>query len=204
MANPRKQRPRKQVVAGAALVCHPLTLDRWTDFEQLFGERGACGGCWCMYWRLRRPEFEVQKGTVNKEAMKSLVAGGVVPGLLGYLDRKAVGWCAVSPRTDCIRLETSRVLAPVDANHVWSVSCLFVDNGYRKRGISVELLRAAVSYVREQGGEIVEGYPVEPVKETVPAAFAWTGLASAFLAAGFSEVARRSPTRPIMRFVIES
>jgi GNAT superfamily N-acetyltransferase len=195
---------RKKSTVGPALVCHPLTVQRWADFEQLFGERGACGGCWCMYWRLRRAQFNQQKGTANKEAMKALVAGGAVPGLLGYLDGKAVGWCAVAPRAEYVRLETSRVLAPIDDVPVWSVSCLFVDKAYRKKGISVALLRAAVEYVKEQGGQVVEGYPVEPVKGTVPAAFAWTGLASAFLAAGFSESGRGSPTRPIMRSVIES
>jgi GNAT superfamily N-acetyltransferase len=195
---------RKKVLAPVQLVCHPLTVERWGDFEQLFGERGACGGCWCMYWRVRRAQFERQKGNANKEAMNALVTHGEVPGLLGYLDDQAVGWCAVSPRSDLVRLETSRVLKPIDDQPVWSVSCLFVDKKHRQKGVSLALLRAAVEYVRSLGGKVVEGYPVEPVKDTVPAAFAWTGLASAFLAAGFAEVARGSPTRPIMRFVIES
>jgi GNAT superfamily N-acetyltransferase len=195
---------KKKAAVKPALVCHPLIGERWADFEQLFGERGACGGCWCMYWRLRRPAFEEQKGAGNKEALKWLVSAGEVPGLLGYLDGKAVGWCAVAPRAEFVRLETSRVLKPIDSVPVWSVTCLFVDKAYRKKGISVALLRAVVDYVREQGGQLVEGYPIEPVKESVPAAFAWTGLASAFLAAGFTEAARGSPTRPIMRFVITS
>jgi GNAT superfamily N-acetyltransferase len=157
-----------------------------------------------MYWRLRRSQFEQQKGAANKEAMRALIEGGEVPGLLGYLDAKAVGWIALAPRAEYVRLETSRVLKPLDDQQVWSISCLFVDKAYRKRGISVALLRAAVEYVHEQGGQTVEGYPVEPVKDEVPAAFAWTGLASAFLAAGFCETGRGSPTRPIMRFVIEA
>jgi GNAT superfamily N-acetyltransferase len=88
----------------------------------------------------------------------------------------------------------------VDDQSVWSVSCLLVRKDQRKQGLSVQLLRAAVEHVKRQGGEIVEGYPVEPKQANMPAAFAWTGLAAAFLAAGFREVARRSDTRPIMRY----
>jgi len=188
--------------AGPSLEIHPLTSDRWTDFETLFGERGACGGCWCMLWRLKRSEFERGKGQGNKESMRSLVASGEVPGLLAYAAGEPVGWCAVAPREDYPALERSRVLKPIDSQPVWSVSCLFVKKGHRKQGVSVRLLRAAVEYVRAQGGLIVEGYPVEPKAEKVPDVFAWTGLVSAFEQAGFVECARGSPTRPIMRFEI--
>jgi GNAT superfamily N-acetyltransferase len=91
------------------------------------------------------------------------------------------------------------VLKPIDDTPAWSISCLFVAREYRKRGVSVQLLRAAVEHVRQCGGEVVEGYPVEPKKGEMPAVFAWTGLPSAFLKAGFTEAARGSPTRPIMR-----
>ncbi|MEE9562604.1 MAG: GNAT family N-acetyltransferase, partial [Thermoanaerobaculia bacterium] len=77
--------------------------------------------------------------------------------------------------------------------------CLFVHKDYRDRGVSVKLLEAAVDYARKQGAKVVEGYPVEPKKDRMPAVFAFTGLAAAFLHAGFTERARRSPTRPIMR-----
>jgi GNAT superfamily N-acetyltransferase len=157
-----------------------------------------------MTWRLRRAQFDQQKGAGNRDAMKALVDGGEVPGILGYQHGKAVGWCAVAPRSTYIRLETSRVLKPIDELPVWSVSCLFVDKAYRKKGISVALLRAAVDYVRDRGGKVVEGYPVVPTKGMLPAPFAWTGLESAFLAAAFTEAARGSPSRPIMRFIIES
>jgi GNAT superfamily N-acetyltransferase len=134
--------------------------------------------------------------------MLRLVNEGPPPGILGYLDSEPVGWCAVAPREEYSALARSRILQPVDDKPVWSVSCLFVRKDRRKRGLSVQLLRAAVGHVKGQGGTVVEGYPVEPKTDTVPAAFAWTGLAAAFLAAGFREVARRSDTRPIMRYEI--
>ncbi len=178
----------------------PLTTDQWNNFVSLFGERGACGGCWCMLWRLSRKQFELQKGDGNKRAMKSIVDSGEVPGILAYRKTEAIGWCAIAPRTCFTALSRSRILRPIDDRPCWSVACLFVNRYYRKRGVSAELLRAATEYAKSQGAELVEGYPVEPKSEKdIPPAFAWTGIPEAFIRAGFKEVARPSPTRPIMR-----
>ena len=182
---------------------HPLTPQRWNDLEKLFGPRGACGGCWCMFWRLSRSEFQKQKGEPNKRALKRLVESGDAPGLLAYADREPVGWCAIAPRDAYPALARSRLLQPVDDQPVWSISCLFVARTFRRKGVSVGLLKAVIDYVRKSGGAIVEGYPQEPRKVEMPDVFAWTGLASAFRQAGFEECLRRSPTRPIMRFEIK-
>lgn len=182
---------------------YPLTKDRWSDFEKLFGERGACGGCWCMWWRLKHSEFEQQKGEGNRQAMRDIVESGEPPGILAYHQNRPVGWCSIAPREQFLRLERSRILKPLDDLPVWSVVCFFIDKGFRNRGISVKLLLAAVDYVKQRGGRIVEGYPVEPKKDRSPDVFASTGLASAFRKAGFVEMYRRSETRPIMRFHIE-
>jgi GNAT superfamily N-acetyltransferase len=186
---------------GGKLVIHPLTPARWDDFEQLFGERGACGGCWCMWWRLPRSRFDRQKGAANRKAFRAIVHAGETPGLLAYRGGQPVGWCALAPRASYPVLARSRVLKPVDDTPVWSVTCFFVQREQRGRGATVELLRAAIAFVKKRGGKVLEGYPVEP-KDTMPGPFVWTGLASAFLRAGFTECARRSPTRPIMRYRI--
>jgi GNAT superfamily N-acetyltransferase len=178
----------------------PLTLERWADLEKLFGKRGACGGCWCMYWRITRSQFDKQKGSGNKRALKRITKKGEVPGLMAYAGGEPVAWCSLAPRETFPVLERSRVLKPVDDQPVWSIVCFFVSKAYRRRGVSVELLKAAVRYAKQRGAHIVEGYPVEPKKPPTPDAFAWTGLASAFRQAGFKEVERRSPTRPIMRW----
>jgi len=184
------------------LVFRELTADRWRDFEKLFGDRGACGGCWCRWWRLKRTEFEQQKGAGNKRAMRRIVRSGEVPGILAYSDSEPVAWCSVAPREAFPVLERSRVLKRVDDALVWSIVCFFINKNYRNQGMSIRLLRAAIEYVKEHGGDILEGYPTEPKNYRVAPAFVWTGLASAFRNAGFVEVARRSQTRPIMRYQI--
>jgi GNAT superfamily N-acetyltransferase len=182
---------------------HPLTPERWRDFEKLFGEHGACGGCWCMWWRLTRSQFFQRKGEANRRALKAIVDSGEIPGILAFSDRQPAGWCAVAPRESYPALERSRVLKKVDDKPVWSIVCFFTAKAFRRKGVSAELLKAAVDYVKRRGGKIVEGYPVEPKKNRMPDLFVYTGLLSAFCRAGFVEVLRRSETRPIMRRAVE-
>lgn len=182
---------------------HPVSSSRWDDLESLFGARGACGGCWCMYWRLKRSDFEAQKGEPNRLSLKALIDSGEVPGLLAYDGERAVGWVALAPRQVYSTLERSRILKPVDEQPVWSVVCFFVNRSYRRKGVTLRLLQAAVDYAAQNGAKIVEGYPVEARQSKAPDVFVYTGLASTFLRTGFSEVLRRSETRPIMRYEIE-
>jgi GNAT superfamily N-acetyltransferase len=179
---------------------HPLTPNRWPDFEHLFGDRGAVGGCWCMWWRLKGSEFEAQAGEANQRAMKAIVESGEVPGILAYQMELPVGWCSVAPRERFGRLNRSPILKPVDEKPVWSVACFFIHRAHRGQGLSAALLGAANEYVNEQGGRIVEGYPIAPrTGGELPNSSFFTGHLTTFQAAGFVEVARRSETRPIMR-----
>ena len=177
----------------------PLTPERWTAFTTLFGSNGACGGCWCMAWRVRASEWNAMKGARNREAMRRRVRRGPPPGILALVADRAVGWCAVAPRSEYPRLETSRVLRPVDDVPVWSISCLFIQKEFRRRGLSARLLGAAVRFARDRGAQVVEGYPIIPKTSHTPDVFAWTGTVTAFQRAGFVEVHRWSPQRPIMR-----
>lgn len=181
----------------------PLTTQNWDAFEQLFGKRGACGGCWCMWFRLSNDDFKRQKGDANKSAMRSLVEAGRIPGILAFHGDVPVGWCSVSRRQEFPRLQRSRILKAIDEQPVWSIVCFFIAREYRGKGVSTCLLEEAIAFVKAQGGTIIEGYPLEP-KQKVPDLFAYYGLASSFQKAGFVEVARRSAGRPIMRYVIDS
>lgn len=184
------------------LFIHPLTSERWTDFETLFGKNGACARCWCMWWLLPHAQWTARKGESNRRAMRALVKKDKASGLLAYANGKAVGWCAVAPCERYMRLVNSRVLKPVDNQPVWSVTCFFVAKEYRRRGVTVALLEAGADYAREHDASILESYPTDASRQQADA-FVYTGLASAFRCAGFKEVARRSPTRPIMRRALQ-
>jgi GNAT superfamily N-acetyltransferase len=186
-------------MADSKIIVRPVTPERWDDLVELFGPHGGCAGCWCMYFRLNRAEFERRQGASNRRALRRLVSAGRTPGLIAYVDRVPAGWVALAPREEFPLLSRSRILQPVDDRPVWSVVCFFIERAYRRRGLTVALLREAAAFARRRGAKCLEGYPVDPTKGALPDAFAYHGLAAAFQNAGFREVARRSPTRPIMR-----
>lgn len=177
----------------------PVTPGIWDDFLEVMGPRGGDAGCFCMYYRQTSSEFDESKGDQNKALMKEIVDTGRPPGLIGYRDGSPVGWVQVGPRDWYGRLARSRVTKPLDDREAWAITCFVIPKEHRRTGVATELLNAAVEYARDQGAEVVEGYPVEPRKDRVPDFWSWMGFASMFEACGFEEVARRSETRPFMR-----
>ncbi len=152
-----------------------------------------------MFWRLARREWEAGKGARNRRALMAIVRRGAEPGILAYAGGEPVGWCAVAPRQDYVALARSRVLRPLDDAPVWSISCLFVQRSWRRRGISSALLEAAAEHAGRHGARIVEGYPVIPYSKSAPGTFLWNGTPKAFERAGFVEAHRWSKVRPIFR-----
>lgn len=177
----------------------PVTSDNWPDLVSVFGERGGRAGCWCMRWRLPREQFEKQKGERNRRALETGIAQGKIKGVVGYVDGVPAAWCSLGSRSEFTELDESDLLAAIDDEPVWSISCLFVARSFRRQGINDLLLAAAVEYAGQQGAKIVEGYPLSPGSPKVPLAAAWTGFESVFMRADFVEVARRVPMRPIYR-----
>jgi GNAT superfamily N-acetyltransferase len=176
---------------------HPLTPDRWNDLVELFGpERGASGGCWCMFWRQSRADWKARTRHGNRAKIRRLVKPRKPPGLLAYRDGVPVGWVSIAPRDEFPRLNASQYLKPVDRKNVWAVVCFYIRRGHRKSGVASALLEAAVASARRRGARIVEGYPVAGTMESGDA---WTGVPSMFFKAGFKEVERRHPSRPIVR-----
>ena len=127
-------------------------------------------------------------------------------GLVAYLDREPVGWCAVESRSAYPRL-LLKTRVPWEGraedktdDSVWAVTCFVTRAGFRRRGISRALARAAVDFARERGARALEGYPMltRPGQEIM-----WgelhVGSRSIFEAAGFSELSHPTPRRVVMR-----
>jgi GNAT superfamily N-acetyltransferase len=180
----------------------PLTPERWADFEALMGPKGGTGGCWCMLWRQSKAEHDTNAGEANRTAMKAIVERDEAPGLLAYEGDTPVGWISVAPRPAFPRLESSRVLKPIDDQEVWSVSCFLIEKTHRRQGIATRLLEAACDFVADHGGRIVEGYPIVANRPDYPDVYAWIGFDSVFKRAGFEEVAITSTKRRIMRKMV--
>jgi GNAT superfamily N-acetyltransferase len=174
----------------------PLTPALWPSLVDLFGARGACNGCWCMYWRIGS-RYRQRRAAENKAAFGRIVANGPPPGLIAFDGNVAVGWCQLTPRHELPWLDRTWRLKRVDEEPVWALSCLYVRKGYRRRGITSALIRAAVKAARRAGAPALEAYPFDA--DVSPSATG-TGYASTFARLGFETVARRVPARPIMRF----
>lgn len=182
---------------------YALDCEHWDDFTVLFGERGACGGCWCMNWRLKKADFEAQKGEKNKQAMYQLVENDESVGILLYINDQPAGWCAASPRNQYGRLERSRVFKRVDDLPVWSITCFFIAKPFRRQGLSAELIQATVNFCIQNGAAVIEAYPEIPYNSNEPAAFLWKGIPSVFEKAGFRETVRRSKWKRMMRYYVQ-
>jgi ribosomal protein S18 acetylase RimI-like enzyme len=186
------------------LTLHPLTPERWPDLEALFGARGCsvARGCWCMYYRRSGPRGQLPAGTTRAQAnradLKALVGSGEPPGLIGYRGKVPAGWVSLGPREDYAKLMRSPVMKAVDQQPVWSIICFVVPSQYRGQGVARALLDGAISYARKRGVALLEAYPVDKPGRSNDDSM-WFGAKSMYDAAGFEEVARRKPNRPIVR-----
>jgi GNAT superfamily N-acetyltransferase len=179
------------------LKIRPLTPDLWPALEDLFGEKGACNGCWCMYPRIGRA-YRQRPRVQNRRAFRAIVMQGPAPGLLAFEGDVCVGWCQLTPRTDIPWFDRTRQLKRVDDVPVWSISCLYVRIGCRRRGISTALVSAAIAAAKRARAPALEAYPFDAA---VSPSSSSTGYATTFARLGFETVAQRIPARPIMRYV---
>jgi len=181
--------------------CVELTPDLWPALEQLFGPRGACAGCWCMWWRVERGGalWDRTRGAPAKRAFKKLVETRRARGVLAFAGDRPVGWCAFGPREDFPRVSTVRAYKGTEIPPgLWSINCFFIDKDHRGRGVARALLAAALAACKRHGARVVEGYPVDAAKK-IGAAFAWTGPRSIFDERGFRTIATPPTARPLVR-----
>jgi ribosomal protein S18 acetylase RimI-like enzyme len=182
----------------------PLTPARWRDLETLFNARGCsvARGCWCMCYRRSGSRGPLPPGMTharaNRADLKALVDTGEPPGLIGYRGKVPVGWISLGPREDYAKLRRSPVMKPVDDLPVWSIVCFVVPSEHRGQGVARALLDGAIAYARKRGATLLEAYPVDRKRRSSDDAM-WFGAKSMYDHAGFEEVARRKPERPIVR-----
>ncbi len=186
------------------ITIHPVTAQRWGDVEAIFNAKGCsvARGCWCMYYRRSGAAPALRAGTsraqANRGELRALVERGKTPGLIAYRNKMPVGWISLGPREDYAKLRRSPVMKPVDDARVWSIVCFVVPAEFRGEGVARALLDGALAYAKRHGATLIEAYPVDRPERGRDDAM-WFGAMSMYDAAGFEEVARRKPYRPVVR-----
>jgi GNAT superfamily N-acetyltransferase len=195
--------------SAPGVAIRPAMPADWPHVEKVFRDCADAARCWCAYWYLPNRDFRAGWGEANRHVLRDRVEAGLQPGVLAYADTmpgdyrggEPVGWAGVAPRTDFDRLRRSKPLAPIDDRPAWAINCFVVRKGWRRSGLMRPLLRGALAHALAQGAKVVEGYPVDPGPNH-PASHwdLFLGSPTAFREAGFVEVARRLPRRPIFRY----
>jgi GNAT superfamily N-acetyltransferase len=197
-------------VSGAITVI-PAHEASWDDLQAVFGTRGAAAVCWCQRYKLA-PKEAFKSHPAEERATRLRVqtncgqpGADTTSGLVAYLDREPVGWCAVEPRTAYPGLlRVYRVPWEGRDEHksddsVWAVTCVLVRAGYRKRGVAYALAAAAVAHARDRGARALEAYPMRTEIGEVTWDEIHVGAQSIFAAAGMQEVSRPGKRRLVMR-----
>jgi hypothetical protein len=181
-----------------------LTERTWADFEQVMGTNGGASGCWCMHWRLPYKQWEQGRGDGNRRQMHQRTLAAPPPGLVCYLDEDPVGWIGVGHRDEYPRMGRSPITRPIDDTEAWVISCIYLGRDHRHQRLQTPMISAACGFAAEQGQRAVDAYPVDPADgKRAGADNAMTGIASAYVAAGFTEIARPRPDRPVMRRFVD-
>lgn len=183
----------------------PVDQASWADLQAIFGDRGDPARCRCQFFKETPAQWRSSTPGERAERFREQTADHAT-GLVAFLDGEPAGWCAVEPRTAYRRLRTSRVVwggrdEDPDDDGVWAVTCFVTRAGFRRRGVSAALAKAAADFARERGARAVEGYPiaVEPGRKVAWPGELFVGTTGIFADAGYTEVSRPTARRVVMR-----
>lgn len=182
---------------------HPASAARWDDLVAVIGDCAVANKCWCAYWYLGNADYKAGWGEHNRLPLEARVAAGEEPGIIAYVEGEPAAWVSVAPRSNFDRLNRSKNFVPIDDVPVWAVNCFVVAKSFRRHGLMPVLARAAADFALRKGAPGVEAYPIEP-SEKSGAGDLYVGTVRAFRQAGFDEIARPLPRRPIMRLMARS
>jgi hypothetical protein len=137
-----------------------LTPEYWDSLDDLFDNKGPCGRCWCMYFRIGSL-YRKRSAQENRADFRQVVENGPPPGLLAFVNDQAVGWCQLTPRVDLPSLNHQWRLRSIDSTPVWCISCLYVRIGFRRKGITSALIAGALKAAQRttSRGSCVGGLP---------------------------------------------
>ncbi len=183
---------------------HPVTPDRAQDWVTLFGPKGACYDCWCLHFRLAPKVRQEMTGAAKRDLMVRRIEDGPPPGLIAYRGDVPIGWMQIGPRADVPEWNNPRrAMSPLPDTDpadrtVWAISCFFFVSRERGQGLSHRMVAEGLKFARTSGAKLVEASPMDRSK-TSKSIGLYVGSTAVFEKAGFTEVARQKPGRPLMR-----
>lgn len=179
------------------------TPTRWGDVQRALTGGGDGASCQCVWPVLSNKDWNETTRTQRTDMLRAEIDEGPPPGIIAYVDGDAAGWIRIGPRTRQIRVGRTRMITAAstesfDDDSVWAVTCFIVRREHRGAGLNFALLRAAVSYARDCGARIIEGYPVDTGGAKQRTNDLFHGTLSTFLAAGFAEASALKPGRALV------
>lgn len=195
------------------ITVEPAALLPWSALETVLASTGESRHCWCRWWLTTNAEYDALTDDDRRERAHADHATHEPRGLLAHRDGVPVGWVGVAPRADYVRLPRTKLVAsgtphPDFADPtIWSIVCFTVAPAARRTGVARALLTAAIAHATAGGASRIEAYPVDTDAPTAsgrpPSSDDLnTGTLSLFTAAGFVEVTRPKPTRPIVQLTL--
>lgn len=178
----------------------PATAGRWDDVDKVFGRKGDPSWCWCQF----HCSGDQHRGRAeeNRDALQQQLRSRPARGLLAYDDGEPVGWVRLGRVIDFERIIRNQRRSSVvgdDQEQLWVITCFVVPPRYRRRGVATALVGGAIDFARRHDAATLEAHPVDTRGERKPGDSLYHGVLSTFLDAGFSEVGRTGPNRPIVR-----
>ena len=177
------------------LTVRPASVETWPALEDLFGEKGACNGCWCMYWRIGN-QYNKRSRDLNKSEFQQIIKNGPPPGIMAFHHQKAVGWCQVTPRIYLPYLENLTGKDQPADQDIWSISCFYIRSKYRRLGLTSILIKEALKIAQQANARLLEAYPVDKKDSR---SISYTGYVSTFRRTGFKLTGQKVFTRQIMQ-----
>lgn len=179
---------------------------RFDDAVHALTGGGDGASCLCQWMTLPNAEWNSTTVDDRRELFRDEISAGPPPGLIAYVDGEAAGWVRVGRRQAQGRVPRMRIVKastePIDDDSVWAVTCFVVRREFRRQRLNAALLEAAIDFARTRGARVVEGYPLDLEVKKASANQLFQGSLSTFLDAGFHEVARPTPNRPLVSLTL--
>ena len=166
-----------------------LTPETWSAFDDLVQRHnGIFGGCWCIAFHPDGPERG--QGAEGNRALKcSLVERGEAHAAVVMDGEEAIAWAEYGTPAELPSIHHRKEYDATKTNDPdYRITCVFVDKRYRRQGVTELAITAALHFIAEDGGGVVESYPHDLTDYTkkMSSSFIYNGTRRLYERLGFT------------------